>query len=240
MRPLTAVLVHGAFIADPGWWWRPLTSALEAEGIETLAVSLPSCGDPPSGDLHADSEAVRFALESVGGPTVLVAHSYGGMPATAVGGKVGDVRHILYVAAVVPDAHSSVLTSDWVSADSGEVVDVDVRPDGTVGEFPDKFAARLLGAVSESTREEAKQRLTRQAISAYGQEPGGAAWRTVPSTYLVCREDGDVAPAVQRRQAARAGAHAVELDTNHFPHLERPDLVVEVLLRLAATSVAKP
>ena len=32
------------------------------------------------GDLHDDAEAVRAAVDAAGGPALVVAHSYGGLP----------------------------------------------------------------------------------------------------------------------------------------------------------------
>jgi len=64
-----------------------------------------------------------------------------------------------------------------------------------------------------------------------GQTVGAAAWRDVPSTYLVCAADRGTSAARQRRYAERAG-RVVELDAGHHPFLSRPDAVRDLVLGL--------
>jgi pimeloyl-ACP methyl ester carboxylesterase len=61
---------------------------------------------------------------------------------------------------------------------------------------------------------------------------GPPAWRTKPSTYVVCTVDRAIHPALQRHMAARCTT-TVELDTAHSPFLNRPDLVAGLLAELA-------
>jgi pimeloyl-ACP methyl ester carboxylesterase len=71
-------------------------------------------------------------------------------------------------------------------------------------------------------------RLTRQTAAATTIPVTHAAWRTIPSTYLVCAEDRATPPDVQRTQAQRAD-RVVELPTGHHPMLSRPDLVAAAI-----------
>jgi pimeloyl-ACP methyl ester carboxylesterase len=72
------------------------------------------------------------------------------------------------------------------------------------------------------------RRLTRQSAEAGLQAPRAAAWKQIPSTFFVILNDLDVSVERQRRHAKRC-THVVELPTNHFAHLERPDLVCKAL-----------
>jgi pimeloyl-ACP methyl ester carboxylesterase len=63
--------------------------------------------------------------------------------------------------------------------------------------------------------------------------PARVAWRSVPSTYVICRQDRTINPDLQREMAPRA-THVVEWNTSHSPMLSRPDLIVELLDGLAA------
>jgi pimeloyl-ACP methyl ester carboxylesterase len=76
------------------------------------------------------------------------------------------------------------------------------------------------------------KRLTRQSVKAGLQRPRGLGWKTVPSTFVVILHDQDVSVERQRRHAERCD-HVVEMPTNHFAHLERPDLVCEALVTVA-------
>jgi pimeloyl-ACP methyl ester carboxylesterase len=76
------------------------------------------------------------------------------------------------------------------------------------------------------------KRLTRQSVKAGLQRPSGLAWKTVPSTFIVILHDQDVSVERQRTHAARCD-HVIEMPTNHFAHLEDPDLVCDALLTVA-------
>jgi pimeloyl-ACP methyl ester carboxylesterase len=227
----TTIFAHGAFISDSKWWWDPVRELLEKQGIPSISVDLPSCGEaPPLGDLHTDSAAVKEAIEDVDGPVILVGHSYGGAVITEAAVGQPRVRHLVYIAAIVPDG-CSVISSDYVPP--GAAPDLDFRPDGTVGDGLEMFKTRVLeGLPDAGLAQGAAQRLTRQAFVAFTQEPEGAAWREIPSTYILCQHDADVPVPQQRMQAARTQS-LVEVPTNHFAHLERPDLISDVILGVA-------
>ncbi|MFF1611024.1 alpha/beta fold hydrolase [Amycolatopsis sp. NPDC058278] len=82
----------------------------------------------------------------------------------------------------------------------------------------------------DGTYAAAAGRLTRQNEAVFGRPATRAAWREVPSTYVVCGEDRATLPETQRAQAARA-TDVVELPVAHHPFVTRPDLVAGVLLR---------
>jgi pimeloyl-ACP methyl ester carboxylesterase len=204
---------------------------LQEHGIASCAVDLPSCGErPPLGDLEADVAAVRKALDDIDGSVTLVGHSYGGMVITGAGAESPSVHHLIYIAAPVTDG-KSLVESDFISAEKQAVLadQYELREDGTIGERPLKFKARVLDSLADPELiENALRRLTRQSLAAYAQAPSGVAWASVPSTYLVCLNDGDVDVAEQRVQAART-TQSFDLMTNHFPHLERPELLSAII-----------
>ena len=76
--PSAVVLVHGAWHAP--WHWHEVAARLAARRLTVETVDLPSCR-PERGDLYDDSAAIRSALDRYD-DAVLVAHSYGGIPAT--------------------------------------------------------------------------------------------------------------------------------------------------------------
>src|ERR1700741_5076972 len=89
------VLVHGAW-AD-GSSWAELIPRLQEAGLKVTAVQNPLTS-------LADSvAATRRALALQDGPTVLVAHSWGGTVISEVGTDP-KVRALVYVAARAPDA----------------------------------------------------------------------------------------------------------------------------------------
>ena len=91
----TIVLVHGAW-ADASSWSRVI-GPLVREGFTVTA--------PPNNlrGLGADAAYVRAYLETVPGPIVLVAHSYGGMVITNAATGLPNVKALVYVDAFIPD-----------------------------------------------------------------------------------------------------------------------------------------
>src|ERR1700680_1694240 len=89
------VLIHGAW-ADASSW-AEVIPGLQAAGLKVTAVQNPLT-------TLADSvAATRRALAPQGGPTVLVAHSWGGTVLSEVGTDP-KVTALVYVAARAPDA----------------------------------------------------------------------------------------------------------------------------------------
>src|ERR1700693_4637478 len=89
------VLVHGAY-AD-GSCWSEVIGRLQLAGLNATAVQNPLTS------LADDVAATRRILALQDGPTVLVAHSWGGMVITEAGGDP-RVSALVYVAARAPDA----------------------------------------------------------------------------------------------------------------------------------------
>jgi pimeloyl-ACP methyl ester carboxylesterase len=215
---MKVIFVHGSCVTDAGWWWGRMAEPLAHHGFTTTAVDLPSCGG--GGDLHADADAVRAALD--GEPAVLVGHSYGGMVITDAAHGRRDVQHLVYVAAVMPD------TGESLSALTGPPPPF-LDPDGTtVGVHAAMLPPLFLQDCDQDTVDAALTHLTRQSLSALAQAPRGIAWHTTPSTYVVCAEDRATLPERQRVFAERAD-DVVEIPTGHHPFLSNPELFAQVL-----------
>src|SRR5256884_3584194 len=71
------VLVHGAFADGSGW--EAVAKILEKDGY-TVSVA-----QPPETSYAADQKYTKAAIDAMGGPVVLVGHSYGGAIITAAG-----------------------------------------------------------------------------------------------------------------------------------------------------------
>jgi pimeloyl-ACP methyl ester carboxylesterase len=94
-RVNNVVLVHGLY-AD-GSSWSECIVRLQVAGITVTAVQNPLTS------FADDVAATRRALAMQNGPTVLAAHSYGGMVATQAG-VAPNVTALVYIAARAPDA----------------------------------------------------------------------------------------------------------------------------------------
>ncbi len=116
---MNIVLVHGAW-AD-GSSWNKVIPILKNAGHRVIAVQL------PEHSLADDVATVKRAIELVGGPTVLVGHSYGGMVITNAAYNNPNVKGLVYVAAFAPNEGQSLadfvdiskLPKDFLITDSG-------------------------------------------------------------------------------------------------------------------------
>jgi pimeloyl-ACP methyl ester carboxylesterase len=233
---MKVVFVHGALVFDGAWWWHRMVGPLAALGMDTRAVELPSCVAPPVppvgalGDMRADADAVRAALDEEDGPVVLVGHSYGGMVITDAAAGREEVRHLVYVTSVMPDLGETM-------ADFGGEPGPWMHPDpdgGTMGVKAELVPAAFMQDCDGEVVAGALGRLTRQPLAVFGQAPRGVAWREKPSTYVVCAEDRATAPEAQRGFARRAD-RVVEVPTGHHPMLSKPEVLAREISEVAAT-----
>lgn len=229
------VFVHGACVRDGEWWWRRAAALLAAEGVASSAPPLPSCGETgrrPGAEgpsLPDDVAAVRAHLGSVDGPVLLVAHSYGGVVAAEAAAGLPGVRHLLFVTSFLPEPGESLSSF----GDGAPAPYLDFAADGTFGVRPETATTTFLQDCDEEDVAGAHARLVRQSAVVTAQPAGAAAWKDVPSTYLVCARDNGTPPALQRAQAARAD-RVVEIDAGHHPFLSRPREVAGLVLALAS------
>src|SRR5258706_452451 len=220
------VLVHGAW-AD-GSSWSEVVARLQAAGLHVTAVQNPLTS-------LADSvAATRRALVLQDGPTVLVAHSWGGTVISETGTDP-KVTALVYVAARAPDA-----AEDFVAL-SGKFPTMPVRAgvqehDGYTYLSEDAFLKYFANGVS---REKAQVLYAEQeppAASLFGGRTSAAAWRSKPSWYSVSRIDHTISPDLERFLAARMKAATVELDAGHLSLVSHAHEIAELILAAAGRS----
>ena len=225
---MNLVFVHGSCVEDGDWWWSRVAPLLP---FRSLAAPMPSCGGQAGrAGLTDDIAALRAELMAAG-PAIVVAHSYGGIVASAAA-LSGDVRHLVYISSFLPAVGESLAQ---LTGGGEPAAFLNFADDGTFGVHREMTADLFLQDCDSGTVADAQSRLTRQSTSVMAEPVSTAAWATVPSTYLVCAEDRATPPDLQRTQAARAG-RAVELPTGHHPMLSRPDLVAAEILAVAELS----
>ena len=162
---------------------------------------------------------------------VVLGHSYGGVVITHAARGL-DVSHLVYLAALMPDEGEDVAgTVERVPGT--ELRDaMRVQEDGLVSIDPAKAVAVFYDDCEPEAAKEAVSRLRPQRLAGHPVLDGPPPWRTVPSTYVVCRDDRALAPALQRELGKRA-ARLVEWDGAHSPFLAQPQRVMDLLENLA-------
>ncbi|MEV5177175.1 alpha/beta hydrolase [Streptomyces flaveolus] len=215
------LLVHGAWHGP--WCWQHLAEHLPDVDVHTVA--LPSSGPDPQalGDLYDDAAAISAALKAIGGPTVVVGHSYGGCPVSQAAGSAGDVRRVVYLSALMQDVGDALLTlvggaypPDWEVYEDEEYFDVRDPLHALYADVAPDLAARSAARLGHESLRAVKQPLTE------------AAWRTVPSTYVVCEGDVAIPPALQEQMAVHA-ERVRRIPGSHSPFLARPAELARLL-----------
>jgi pimeloyl-ACP methyl ester carboxylesterase len=231
---MRVVFVHGACVKDGPWWWHRAAELLAEKGVASEAPALPSCGeagaapDAQGPGLAEDVAAVRAVLSAGDEPTVVVAHSYGGIVTAEAAAGVEAVRHLLLVSSYLPEVGQSL--SSFGGEEPAPFLEID--PDGgTFTVRPDALAETFLQDCDAEVQREATAKTARQSLAVLGQPVGAAAWQGLPSTYLVCTEDRGT-PADRQREFARRAGSVVEIDLGHHPFLSRPAAVRDLVLSL--------
>jgi pimeloyl-ACP methyl ester carboxylesterase len=80
--------------------------------------------------------------------------------------------------------------------------------------------------------DEGLKRVTKQSVLTFLQAPDYLAYREIPSTYFLGLNDGEVPRPQLKAQGSRC-TNVIEVPTNHFCHLDRPDLVAEAVAKIA-------
>lgn len=217
------VLVHGAY-AD-GSSWSEVIPLLQQAGLNVTAVQ------NPLSSFADDVAATRRILALQDGPTVLVAHSYGGMVISEAGVDP-KVTALVYVAARAPDAGEDytalAATFPRPPASDGLVKAggyAELNENAFVHDFAgdlDPAKARALYAVQG-----------RIADTLFNAKTTQAAWRTKPSWYQVSTQDRTISPELERFMAKRMNATTIELDSSHVSLLSHPREIADLILAAA-------
>lgn len=221
------VLVHGAWVDGSGW--KPVYDILTSEGFKVTMVQ------EPLTSLADDVAATRRILDQQDGPTVLVAHSYGGSVITEAG-VAPKVVALVYVAAHAPDVgeDESALGKTMPSETQRTPGAIVMTPDGYTylrrDLFPAHFAADL--PIGAARFEAQAQMLT--AAGVFSTPMTAAAWKTKPSWGIVAGADKIINPDLERFYYERAGSHMTVIEgASHSVYETRPREVAAVIRQAA-------
>ena len=220
-RMKSIILVHGAWHGS--WCWELVESRMGEDGFNVSSVDLPFTG------LDDDAAFLSNILDSVDGEIVLLGHSYGGMVISKAAEGKKEVSHLVYLCAILLEEGMSMGASSDTSQESKIKIEVDENLLSTVKR----------DAVIPAFYKDVDLQIAQDAINLLRPFPidsvnvgVGEAWRDHPTTYVLCRNDEAINPQTQRKMSALADT-VVEWDCGHSPFFSDPDLVCDLLDRLA-------
>ncbi|MBU7439009.1 alpha/beta fold hydrolase [Paraburkholderia fungorum] len=217
------VLVHGAWVDGSGW--RPVHDILSKDGYHVSIVQ------EPLTSLNDDVAATRRVIDTQDGPTILVAHSYGGSVITEAGVDA-KVAGLVYVAAHAPAVgeDEADLGKGMPSYTSKQPGAIEKTSDGYTylnpAVFPQDFAADL--PLKTAQFESHAQILT--AAQVFSAPMTVAAWTTKPSWAIVAGDDKIINPDLERWYYARAHSHTTVIPgASHSVYESQPQKVAAVI-----------
>ncbi|KAF2094400.1 alpha/beta-hydrolase [Rhizodiscina lignyota] len=251
----TIVIVPGSF--SPALFYELFITQLNDAGYPDVHfVEYPSIGrkDPaPAATMLDDAAAIHKAVESLadeGRDILLIAHSYGGIPASEsirglaksqreADGKNGGIIRVLYATAIVPAVGES--SSDIMSGDSVPPY-LKINGDYMWLEPIENAQLNFSDLPYEEGFKWAKKAEEHSTISFTGAltYPG---YKDVPVSYMYCEIDKTVPPEMQQRfiqTIERDSGNSVDIHkvkTGHFAFLSQPDIVIQVVRKICGETV---
>ena len=215
------VLVHGANHGP--WCWDKVAGSLRARGLRVETPDLYSKADA------AGPEAVQEAVDACAaeGPVIVVGHSFGGYAITQL--DPSTIGHLVYLAAIFPVDGDVESLGNPVVADFWEKMEV---TDDIMTARRERLRDVWYGDCTDADVEFCAERLRPHPLRAAPSVVSRAAWREVPTTYVICEHDGSITLEYMKAAAALVD-QSVSWPTSHSPFLSQPDLVVNLLCDIA-------
>jgi pimeloyl-ACP methyl ester carboxylesterase len=205
---------------------------LQARGFTVVAPPNPLRG-PTS-----DAAYIASFLQTIEGPIVLAAHSYGGFVITNAARGNPNVKALVYIDAFIPDegqvggqlVAGSCLDPGTAFNAVPEAGALDlylrVEPNLPYPGFAECFANGV------NARDTAVLAATQRPAAAnqFGEPSGPPAWETIPAWALLGTDDHVIPLDRQRAMAENAGAHITTVKAGHLSLITKPEAVTKVIL----------
>ncbi|KAB8315408.1 alpha/beta hydrolase [Tolypothrix campylonemoides VB511288] len=226
-KPLI-VLVHGSWADATSW--QHVIPLLQQDGYTVTAVQNPLTS------LADDIATTKRVIDAQQRPVVVVGHSYGGAVITAAAAGNPQVKALVYIAGWAPEPGESV--SQLIGSYAPPPLSTAIVADTAGFLYIDREKFHEVFAKDVSTVEAQVMAVTQKpaASTAFDQSVDSAAWKTIPSWYLVSQEDQAINPELQRFMANRIGAKTTEIKASHVSYISHPREVAE-LIEAASSAV---
>src|SRR5271167_4252339 len=223
------VLVHGAFADGSGW--DAVAKILEKDGY-TVSVA-----QPPETSYADDQKYTKAAIDAMGGPVVLVGHSYGGSIISEAGNDPNVVA-LVYIAAFALDNGESCASIEQAVPQASKAF----KPDGNGNWWieQDHFAADFAADIPSAQAHFMAIAQVPISTDAFTHKVTNPAWKTKPTWYMVAAADRSINPIQERMMAKRANAKTVEISgASHVVYMSHPKEAAKLIEEAATSAGAK-
>jgi pimeloyl-ACP methyl ester carboxylesterase len=218
------LLIHGGFVDGSGW--AGVYKLLRQDGHKVGVVQNPTVS------LADDVAVTKRAIAGIGGPVLLVGHSYGGVVISEAGSD-SSVAALVYIAAFAPDRGESVASLIKDPPPGAPVPPILPPRDGFLRLDDAKFRASFAADVDADTADFMASSQVPWGVEALSGTVTTPAWRTKPSWYLVASDDKMIPPPAQRQMAKRIGATVTEVPASHSVYVSQPEAVAAFIAQAA-------
>jgi pimeloyl-ACP methyl ester carboxylesterase len=219
MTDVSVALAHGAW-ADGSSWARVI-AALKAEGVKVTAAPLPLTS------LADDVAALNRSLDRTEGPIVLAGHAYAGAVIDLA--RPERVNALVYVTALSPDEGEKVADVFYRLEPHPQAPKLAPDSNGLIWLPEEAFATAFAQNASAEDRAVLAAVQRPISINCISVPAGRPLWKSIPSWYLVAKDDRMIVPETQRylaeRMKAKIKVHAVD----HTPSVTAPAAVVDII-----------
>ncbi|MFE0630876.1 alpha/beta hydrolase [Streptomyces sp. NPDC058864] len=218
----TILLVHGAW--HGAWCWEKLVPELTALGWHVETVNLPSASADAgnTAGMYDDARVIRERLDALEGPVTVVGHSYGAIPATEAVASASNVARLVYLSAFMIDADESIDSLSGGKVSGSGAVTLDAH-----GHYEDPKTA-FYSDVDPQDADHATKQLVLQSARSFCEPLTTAAWKTVPSSYIITENDTALDSGFQEAMSARA-ERIYRLASGHSSFLSRPAQLAQLI-----------
>jgi pimeloyl-ACP methyl ester carboxylesterase len=223
----TFCLIHGNW--HDGSCWEPLVGRLKARGHDAVAPNLPF--DDPAATYEDRARPASTALDGVEGPVLIVGHSVGSAEAALVAAE----RQPALLVYLCPRFGSFPVPPDAPAVFRERFPFPPTDEEGRMVWEADAAIAAMYPRLSSEVARQLAERL-RPGASPVGKYPL-TTHPDVPTALIYAREDEFFTPEWERFAAQTLlGIEPIEIPGGHFPMIEAPDELADLLVSLGERS----
>src|SRR5271155_1657006 len=221
------VLVHGAFADGSGW--KAVAKILKNDGYRV------SVAQPPETSYADDQKYTKAAIDAMGGPVVLVGHSYGGSIITEAGNHP-NVAALVYIAAFALDEGESCASIEQDVPQASKAFKPDSNGNWWIEQ--EHFAADFAAAIPSDQAHYMAIAQVPISTDSFTHKVTSPAWKSKPTFYMVAGADRSINPDQERMMARRAKAKTVEVNSSHVAYMSHAKETAKLIEEAASSAAA--